>query len=188
MFGYEENTEPTIVQVLNGESPAINDPTEIQFTPGTNQQYSNMGYVIIQKYLEDITSKNFNELMKELLFNPLEMKNSQFGYHSDAIRKNAIVPHDQNGEAKDSGIHPTALAMGGLITTPRDLSKFVIELMKGFNEKETKHLSSSVIQKMLTQEVELDPSKWFGFTEFLFYPGKEKSYYSFEKNYDFCTQ
>ena len=38
MFNVEDNKEPTLIQVLNGESPAINDPANIEKLPGSEHQ------------------------------------------------------------------------------------------------------------------------------------------------------
>ncbi|HUU89351.1 MAG TPA: serine hydrolase domain-containing protein [Candidatus Glassbacteria bacterium] len=165
MFGYEQGSEPSIEQVLRGEYPAKNDPVEVQFTPGTDHQYSNFGYVIIQKYLEDVFGENFSKIVEDKLFKPLDMTSSQFGYPSNKNRDKAIVPHNEKGEAEESGIHPSALAMGGLVSTPRDLGKFIIELIKAYNGQKSKYLSTSLVQKMFSSEVKLEPSKWFGFTD-----------------------
>ncbi|NHJ49943.1 MAG: beta-lactamase family protein [Asgard group archaeon] len=164
MFGYEDNTKPTLEQVLNGKSPAKNDPVEVQFTPGSKHQYSNFGYVIIQKYLEDIMDMSFPELMKKRLFDPLKMNNSQFGFRSKEDKDRAIVPHDQEGNARETGMHPVAHAMGGLLTTPQDLSVFLIDLMNAYNGKGTKHLTSTLAKTMLNAEIKLDPKATFGFT------------------------
>ncbi|NHJ05099.1 MAG: class A beta-lactamase-related serine hydrolase, partial [Candidatus Heimdallarchaeota archaeon] len=132
---------------------------------GTDHQYSNFGYVIIQKYLEDVFNEDFSKIVEEKLFKPLDMTSSQFGYPSNKNRDKAIVPHNEKGEAEESGIHSSALAMGGLVTTPRDLGKFIIELMKAYNGQKSKYLSTSLVQKMFSSEVKLEPSKWFGFTD-----------------------
>ncbi|MHA1401765.1 MAG: serine hydrolase domain-containing protein, partial [Candidatus Heimdallarchaeaceae archaeon] len=164
LLGTKNGKTPTLEQVLNGESPAINDPVEVLFVPGTKYEYSNFGYIILQKLLEDITGKAFPRIMDEIIFSPLKMSNSTFEYLSEAIRKRAVVPHDENGEAKESGLHPIAFAQGGLITAPLDLSKFVIELINAYNGKSSNIFSSSMVRTMLTPEVELDPMKFFGFT------------------------
>ncbi|MBD3192931.1 MAG: serine hydrolase [Candidatus Heimdallarchaeota archaeon] len=164
MFGYQQGKQPTLKQVFNGEAPATNDPVEVLFTPGTDHKYSNFGYVIIQKFLEDVSGKTFPNFINELVFKPLNMQNSFFGYPTNDIKEQAIVPHNQKGEAEETGIHPTALAMGGLVTTPFDLSKFVVELMKASKTRRNETISSAVAKKMLTPAIKLEPEKWFGFT------------------------
>jgi CubicO group peptidase (beta-lactamase class C family) len=47
--------------------------------PGTKFLYSNVGYVIAGHMAEEITGKPWEELMRELLFTPLEMPSAGFG-------------------------------------------------------------------------------------------------------------
>ena len=164
MFSVKDDLIPTLNQVLNGESPALNDPVKVEFTPGTNHQYSNLGYIVIEKLLNDLSGKNLSVLMKENVFNPLEMANSIFNYPSVEIKKQAAVPHDQEGIAKETGMHPTATGQGGLMTTPYDLAKFVLELINTYNGKSEKILSNKMAQNMISSHLDLDPAKFFGFT------------------------
>jgi CubicO group peptidase (beta-lactamase class C family) len=69
---------PTLVQVLNGESPANSAPVTIDFVPGTNFRYSGGGYTIIQQILIDATGEPFPDLMQELVLQPLRMVHSTF--------------------------------------------------------------------------------------------------------------
>ncbi|NPD88723.1 MAG: beta-lactamase family protein [Asgard group archaeon] len=164
MFEVEEGKIPTINQTLKGELPALNDPVEVCFKPGTEHSYSNLGYIIIQKLYEDITRKKLPEIMKEVVFNPLGIENSTFEYPTGELKKKAIVPHNQDGEARETGLHPGASGHGGLLTTPFDLSLFLIELMKAFNGESNKILSSEMAKQMLSSQVKIDPAKFFGWT------------------------
>jgi CubicO group peptidase (beta-lactamase class C family) len=62
---------PTLVQVLNGESPANSAPVTIDFVPGTEFRYAGGNYTIIQKILIDVTGEPFPELMQEIVLQPL---------------------------------------------------------------------------------------------------------------------
>ena len=164
MFGVEEGKIPTIEQLLEGESPAINDPVEVCFKPGSDHSYSNLGYIIIQKLFEDITRKQFHDIMKEIIFTPLGMNHSTFEYPTGELKKNAIVPHDQDGEARETGLHPSASGHGGLLTTPFELSLFLVELMKAFNGESSKIISPEMVKQMFSSQIKLDPTKFSGFT------------------------
>lgn len=150
--------------MLDGEPPAINDPVKILTYPGKKHDYSNFGYLIIQKLLEDVSGKPFPDIMKETVLEPLEMTNSTFTYPSEELLKRIAVPHDKKGEARESGLHPTALAQGGLLTTPIDLGKYVVELMNAYRGRPSRVLSPSMVRKMLTPEVKLNPREFMGFT------------------------
>jgi CubicO group peptidase (beta-lactamase class C family) len=164
MFGVEEGKIPTIDQILKGESPAINDPVEVYFKPGSDHSYSNLGYIIIQKLYEDISGKEFPDIMKESIFSPLGMNNSTFEYPTGELKKSTIVPHDQDGEARETGLHPSASGHCGLLTTPFELGLFLVELMKAYNGESSKIISLEMVKQMFTSQVKLDPAKFSGFT------------------------
>ncbi|MCE7743407.1 MAG: beta-lactamase family protein [Candidatus Heimdallarchaeota archaeon] len=96
-FGREEGSTPTILQTLRGESPAKNDPVKVEFEPESRHQYSNLGFIVIEKLLQDVTGKNLNELAKEMLFEPLGMTNSYFLFPSEELQKQMIYPHNEDG-------------------------------------------------------------------------------------------
>jgi len=163
-FEIEKEKIPTLNQVLNGEPPAVNDPVKVLTFPGRKYDYSNFGYIIMLKLLEDVSGTSFPDIMKKIVFKPLVMNNSTFDYPSDELKKKATVPHDKNGEAKEPCLHPTAFAQGGLLTTPLDLGKYVVELMNAYNGKSSRILSSLMVKKMFTPEVNLNPKEFMGFT------------------------
>ena len=163
MFISEQDSTPSIDQILNGEKPALNDPAKVEFVPGSNHQYSNLGYIIIEKLLTDIYGKSFAEIMKEIVLEPLSMVDSTFEYPIGELKDRTIVPHDQNGEAKQTGLIHGAAGHCGLLTTPVDLSKFIIALMNAYNGIESV-IPKEIANLMLTAALPLDPAKFFGFT------------------------
>ncbi len=164
MFGVEDSKIPTIEQVLNGVSPAINDAVEVNSLPGKEHNYSNFGYIIIQKLLEDLEDSSFPKIIKDVIFNPLNMINSTFEFPSGELKSKSIVPHDDQGIARESGLHPTALGQGGILTTPTELCLFLVELMNSFHGRSNKLLSHGMTKEMLSSQLKLDPAKYFGFT------------------------
>ncbi|UCG50663.1 MAG: beta-lactamase family protein [Candidatus Latescibacterota bacterium] len=164
-FSEEEGSVPTLVQVLKGEAPAKNLAAVVEFTPGTQWQYSNFGYLVIQLLLEDVLDKPFSQIAREVLFDPLGMKNSTLVHPLKAeFKTNIALPHDQEGTAHDRPQHPTALAQGGLVTTSSDLARFAIELMRAYQDKSDAVLSQASVQRMFTVQRELDPAALGGIT------------------------
>jgi len=164
MYSYEEGSSPTLVDVLNGNLPAINDAAVVEFEPGSKWEYSNIAFNIIEMLLEDVSGKSLPELFEEIIFKPLGMKNSFLGYPlSKKFEKQFSVSHNQEGKVNGNAIHPSAYAHGGLITSPEDFSKFVIEMMLSYNGKSNKILSKETTQLMFTKVLDLDPSVLGGF-------------------------
>ena len=50
----------SLLDVLNGESPALNRPATPELVPGSQWQYSNVAYDVIQLLLEDVSGKLFS--------------------------------------------------------------------------------------------------------------------------------
>jgi CubicO group peptidase (beta-lactamase class C family) len=149
---------PTLVQVLNGESPARNRPAVVGTVPGERWEYSNIGYAVIQRILEDVAGRPIARIMDETTFEPLGMKSSTMAYPLEPkLRAREALPHDEEGATRDPALHPAAVAQGGLITTPSDLARFAIELMLASQGRSGRLLSQATVRRMFEPQVELDP-------------------------------
>lgn len=151
------------MQVLKGESPAKNLPLEVEFTPGSRWEYSNFGYILLEKLVQDVTSKKLNELAQEIIFDPLGMKNSLFAFPSKDIQKRMSFSHTKEEIHNPSvGLSPHIYGCGGLITTPLDLATFALGLIDSYRNVKDSILSQEIAQKMLTKHIDLDPHIQFG--------------------------
>lgn len=159
----EPQTSPSLSQVMKGEFPALNEPVGIEYIPGSKWEYSNIGYVIIQLLLEDVIGKPVQQIMQETIFESLEMNSSTLNYPLPSeLRKNEALPHFSTGKIGEPSMHPTALAQGGLITTPTDLAKFTLELILAYQGKSNKIVSQKAVKEMFTRELDLDPAIFGG--------------------------
>jgi len=163
-FPHDEKAgAPTLVQVLKGEFPAQNKPAIVEYLPGSKWQYSNIGYVVLQQILEDVSGKPFTQLAKEIVFEPLGMKSSTMAYPLEAkMRTREAMPHDEKGQAGEPSLPPSALAQGGLLTTPSDLARLTIELMNAYQGRSSRLLSQKTVRQMFHKEADIDP-RIFGF-------------------------
>jgi len=163
-FPYDEKgAPPTLLQVLEGKPPAGNKAAIVETLPGGKWQYANIGYVVIQQLLEDVLAKPLEQIARERVFAPLQMASSTFVYPLSAERqKNEALPHDEQGAVGAPGMHPTALAQGGLMTTPSDLARFACELLLDYKGKAGGLLAPATVRLMLNKEADLDP-RIFGF-------------------------
>ncbi|MBW1294358.1 serine hydrolase domain-containing protein [Aquimarina litoralis] len=122
----------TLNEVLDGKSAL--QPITFTSKPGETFKYSNQGYNLIQKVIEDATGKLFQDVAKELVLEPFEMNNSTF---------ETVYP-DENNTAfcyayKDEKVHKglyrniAQKCGGGLFSTSQDLAKFSIKVAKIVN-------------------------------------------------------
>jgi len=157
-FSREEGSVPTLAQVLKGEKPATNQPAVVQFEPGSRWEYSNFDFVVIQLLLEEALGKPLNEIAHEIVFDPLGMSSSTLVYPlGPGLAAREAIPHDAEGNPGTPALHPTAVAQGGLLTTPSDLALFTIELVDAYWGKSDRLMSQETARRMFHTEVQLDP-------------------------------
>jgi CubicO group peptidase (beta-lactamase class C family) len=150
--GYSPSAErPTLVQILNGEKPSNVGRVSWERPPFTASKYSGGGTVVVQLLLTDTLGKPFHEIMRELVLDPVGMKNSTYEQPLPPQRdSNAARAHDGRGRAMDAKWHVyPEQAPAGLWTTPTDLAKLAIELQKALRG-ESRILSRGAAQEMIT--------------------------------------
>ena len=73
-------------KMINGEK---NLYIELPFMPGSEAKYSSAEYIILGQIAEQVTSKDFGELIKERILKPLNMSKSDFTYNQN-IKYNQV--------------------------------------------------------------------------------------------------
>lgn len=155
-YGYHVSASlPTTVQVLNGELPANSEKVEVNIIPGLNYRYSGGGMVVAQQILVDVLGKPFPEIMRELVLEPLGMINSTYQQPltpDKAVK--AATAHPLNGTPLGGKyfIYPE-MAAAGLWTTPTDLAKLGVELMRVLHGQSLLW-SQKTIEEMLRPQTE----------------------------------
>jgi CubicO group peptidase (beta-lactamase class C family) len=162
-FSSEPGGSPSLVQILNGETPAKNQAACLDFVPGSEWQYSNMGFVLIQLILEERLDRPFTQIVEEEVLEPVEMKSSSITYPLPAsLSDREAMPHDVEGRPGNPELTPTAVAHGGLMTTPSDFARLAIELMLAYGGRSERILSQETAHQMLQPNLEMGPEV-FGF-------------------------
>jgi len=150
--GYHPSAErPSLVQILNGEKPSNVGRVFWERPPFTAFKYSGGGTVLVQLLLTDVLARPFHEILRELVLEPVGMKNSTFEQPLPPQRDaNAARAHDGRGREMDTKWHMyPEQAPAGLWTTPTDLAKLAIELQKALRG-DSKLLSRAAAQEMVT--------------------------------------
>jgi CubicO group peptidase (beta-lactamase class C family) len=158
-----EGRAPTVtIQEMLEAAPVtgLRYPARVTMVPGTEYRYANLGYGIVQLMIEDVTREPFAAFMQETVLDPLGMTSSTFEQPLPTeLRARATTEHDASGKPFEGRRHhfPT-LAAGGLWTTPSDLARFAIEVMRAYAGESGQVLSAGMARQMLTPEIDvLDP-------------------------------
>lgn len=68
---------------------ALFSDLDLQFTPGTRWSYSNSGFILLGKIIEEVTGKRYDQLLHEKIFDPLELSNTGYDHFERVIKKKA---------------------------------------------------------------------------------------------------
>lgn len=138
---------PTLTQMLAGQSPSVDPATAVIFTPGSEVKYSNPGYSIIQKILEDVYQDSFDDILETLVFRPSGMQESSFKQPMPAaLKERRAIGYDENLKPYPYRLFPYKAA-GGVWTTPTDMARFVITLLEDYEGKK------NILSAAMTAEV-----------------------------------
>lgn len=131
--GYEAGTPvPSVVQVLNGESPANTAAVRVDTIPGTLTRYSGGGFTIMQLAVSDVSGQSFAKYMNKAVLAPLGMKHSTYEQPlPTALQARAATGHYAGGRQVVGRYHTyPEMAAAGLWTTPSDLAKYLMEVQR----------------------------------------------------------
>lgn len=104
----------------------------LEFEPGTKFSYSNSGYSLLGYIIEDVTGRKYEEVVRELIFQPLRMDHSGFDFASLKNSNKAVGYLTYNAKLKlpaqlvDSTVSYSA---GSMYSTTEDLLKWHKGLM-----------------------------------------------------------
>lgn len=101
----------------------LKQQTGLYFFPGSQYRYSNGGYVLLGLIVELITEQSFSQFLKQNIFNPLQMKNTQM-YDGEET----LITHRAYGYTKlgttftktDQSITSATKGDGGVYTSASD--------------------------------------------------------------------
>lgn len=120
----------------------------LEFSPGSEFRYSNSGYFLLGMVVEKVTGKSFEQAVRELIFQPLEMNKSGFDFiHlQDTARVTGYKVYNQQEKVSVHLIDSTvSFATGSMYSSIGDLYKWALSI------REKKVLSPQTWDKAFTR-------------------------------------
>lgn len=132
--------EVSLLDILEGRTKYNNRPVRAEKPQGTDFEYSDAGYCVLQQMMQEITGEEFSALLNDLVFEELGLKNTFFA--SPAERENHKLKmangYDDAGLPIPGKFPVTPdLAASGLWSTPEDLMTLAAEFFRALNGKST---------------------------------------------------
>ena len=142
---------------------------KLAFKPGTSQLYSNTGYLLLGAIIEKVSGQNYFEYVKQHIFKPAGMINSDY-YEMDVPTPNLAIgyaPYQVDGKTEwRNNLYTNVLKggpAGGGFSTAEDMFKFAVAL------KTNKLLNPHFTQLVLSTQIAKPdgPTKYFEKTIFV---------------------
>ena len=157
-LGYDpKDRVPTLLQILR-KDPLANTKKSlaVKRVPGTVEEYSGGGYLIIQLLIEELSGIPFEAYVQQHIFDPLDMTRSTYHYRPDTKPENVIAAgHRSNGKSlknKKYHIYPEKGAAGPW-TTAEDLAKLLMGIQKAYKGKANSILSRELMKEFMTPQI-----------------------------------
>jgi CubicO group peptidase (beta-lactamase class C family) len=148
----------TLQQMLDGDpSVDVDGPTFVAAVPGTSYNYANANYAILELLVEDVTQTPFVTFMEQTVLEPLGLASMTYEQPLPVeLRRRAATEHGIDGQpfAGKRLLSPFTAA-GGMWTTPSDLARVAIEIMRAYAGDSGRFISPQMAQEMLTPQVEV---------------------------------
>ena len=147
----------SLMDVLDGKTSYNNRPARENNPYGTEFEYSDAGFCVLQMLLEDLEKKPYEVIADEFVFAPLKLNNTFFASLtnlSDYEQKIVMATgYDENGQAIP-GKFPQMpdLAASGLWSTPKELLVIANEFTKAINGKSTLLQTKSALEMATPSE------------------------------------
>lgn len=146
---------PTLTEILEGTPPANTGRVQVESKPGTSWSYSGGGFTVMQAIMENATQKPFQDLMREQVLLPAGMQNSAYNPQSGE----SAAAYAATGTQADATPIPGGWlqnpehAAAGLWSSPSDLSRFAIELVRSMRGENGALLKPGTAREMMRRQI-----------------------------------
>jgi CubicO group peptidase (beta-lactamase class C family) len=134
----------------------INDDRKlnINFVPGSRFAYSGEGIDLLQLVVETVTKKPLKTLMRDRIFEPLNMTRTSMVWEP-AFESDYANGYDEYGRSLGPERRKSADAAGSMQTTPHDFALFMLAVLQGTD------LSKKAREMMLARQVQISSKHEF---------------------------
>lgn len=103
----------------------------LHFSPGQQYSYNNTGFILLAEILHRIYKKDFNEILKEYIFKPLQMNSSMAVDDPEKIIPDKAESYqEKNGSFVKSPLGQMEYGSSNIFTTLNDLCKWAANFQK----------------------------------------------------------
>jgi len=123
------------------------------FAPGEAFEYSNLGFSLLGRIIENVSGQSFSQQMQSRLLKPLDMSNTTLDFNALSAAQRAGAYNWVDGEYLEEPVLESGAfdPLGGIWTTVEDYGKFVAWMLSAWparDEAETTPIPRRVIRSV----------------------------------------
>lgn len=122
IFVAEYREKPLVFDALDKKLHLLID-SPLLFTPGTDHQYSNYGYVVLGVILEKVTGKSFEDLLKNNIFTRAGMTSTTFEPFNSHKNQSVRYTYQYDSALRKVGVTEHPSPDGGVESTVGDVQR-----------------------------------------------------------------
>lgn len=105
----------------------------LRYAPGTEQRYSNSGYILLAAVIEKVTGQSWDEAMRTRLFAPLGLADTAYDRQGEIVARRAAGYTLADGRLRNAAAFNMSIpkTAGSLRSTPADLMRWMEALAHG---------------------------------------------------------
>ncbi|OPA73017.1 hypothetical protein BVG16_30950 [Paenibacillus selenitireducens] len=126
--------------------------------PGTSYMYDNFAFNLLGYIVENVSGMSFEQYVKENIFNPLHMKNTEIAISDQSLPQLATGYDAGNKAMPPYATTPREMADGGMLMTAEDAAHFMIAQLNGGKVGDTQIWSKTSIEKMQQFQTGIHPA------------------------------
>lgn len=140
-----------------------------QFTPGSQDSYSNYGFIVLGRIIEAVSGQSYYAYVEEHILHPVGMTGTGFEPETASVPKRAVAytKHDGQWVRETKSLPWRGMSAGGGYSTVADMVKFAEALQGG------KLVSPALLQQATTAQ---NHKGWYGFGFVVQGEGREHQY------------
>ncbi|MDQ3682617.1 MAG: beta-lactamase family protein [Bacteroidota bacterium] len=154
--GFPEDNPWGDRQLANTDKELLDLIQNVSFSnvPGVAYEYSNLGFALLGKIITNVSGKPYQQYINENVLKPLGMNNTYWEYTKVPAEKLALGYRWQNNQwVKEPLLHDGSYgAMGGLITTIEDFTKYMELHLRAWPPKSGKE--NNIIKRSSLREMQ----------------------------------
>ncbi|TYA78732.1 serine hydrolase domain-containing protein [Seonamhaeicola marinus] len=140
-----------LIEIFTEDGDLYNLDNYLDAAPGTTWSYSNDASSLMGFIIEYVSDQSFDDYVKEYVLMPLQMTNSTFNLSEVDFSAMATQYLDNNSEFPRYGNH--GYVEGGLHSNSDDMSKFLLDMMKGARGEASTLFASEYYDLMFTNQL-----------------------------------